>query len=82
MVRAPERSNVHGGVQAGSAPATLTEASPTEQGAVDTAVVIPGEQVSGAVARGTPPLRGQRYTRTDVLASHPATTSELEARGG
>ena len=62
VVHAPERSNIRGGVPADSAPATLTEASPTEQSAVDTGAAIPVEQVSGAVARGTPPARGERYT--------------------
>jgi LysM repeat protein len=62
VVHAPERSNIHGGVQAGSAPATLTEASATEQGAVDTGVAISVEQVPGSVARGTQPARGERYT--------------------
>ena len=62
VARAREPSNFHGGLAGGSAPATLSEASPSEQSAVDTEGAIAVEQVAQAGARGTAPVRGQRYT--------------------
>ena len=51
-------------------PRTLTLAAPI----VNTKVGTSGKPVAF--------VQGQRYTRSDALASNPPTTDELEARGG
>lgn len=73
---------LNAGVEQEGTPCQLFMLSPRDDPRTMTLAAAIRNTKVGSNGKLVPFLRGQRYTRTDVLASHPATTSELEARGG